>query len=225
MTTQPSPQDSAPDTGAEPQPSPAHSDPDSPEWKSVGAPHSERPPLPRAVKVGGFALLGLILIAAILIGVALGGGFGGPSDGASSEPTRSPALTMDLPVQVGEYVRGEITTSQGPAPDNKRIARADYSDGENSVVLLLTFPEPDLGDFLEAAGIETGTDPSGSPSSDPSSTVNLPRDVRCGTSVDTSQVACARVVDETGLLLATVTPQDTQRVEELLEEFQAAVTP
>lgn len=218
MTTQPPPRADG-DRGGEQPPDQA-----SAEWKPVdaSAPAPHHPPLPRAVKIGGLAGLGVLLVAAILLGVALGGGFGDPEHTPSA--SASPALNMELPVQVGDYVRGDITTSQGPAPDNKRIARADYSDGEHSVVVLLTFPETDLPDFLSAAGVETDqASQSASPS--PSASVVLPPDVLCGPSLDTGKQACGRIVDNTGLLVATVTEQDEQAVEKLLEEFQQAVTP
>ena len=49
------------------------------QWTAVSREEPARPPLPSFVKFGGLALLAVMVIAAVLIGVALGGG-GGESE-------------------------------------------------------------------------------------------------------------------------------------------------
>jgi hypothetical protein len=182
------------------------------EWRPV-APSGSPPrrPLPPAVKYGGLALLALLLVAAVLIGIALGGGFT-PQE---PEPTKPPALSMEPPVQVGDFVRGSLTNSEGPAPDHQRIVRADYSDGTDKLVLLLTFPETDVADFLTAAGIEH---PEGG-------VVDLIEGVSCGVSADTTRPACGKVVENTGILVVSLTEADEQDVRTHLTDFTTALTP
>ena len=184
------------------------------EWRPV-APSGSPPrrPLPPAVKYGGLALLALLLVAAVLIGIALGGGFTSPEPEPTKPPT--PALSMEPPVQVGDFVRGSLTNSEGPAPDHQRIVRADYSDGSNKLVLLLTFPETDVADFLTAAGIEH---PEGG-------VVDLIEGVSCGVSADTTRPACGKVVENTGILVVSLTEADEQDVRTHLTDFTTALTP
>jgi hypothetical protein len=184
------------------------------EWRPV-APSGSPPrrPLPPAVKYGGLALLALLLVAAVLIGIALGGGFTSPEPEPTKPPT--PALSMEPPVQVGDFVRGSLTNSEGPAPDHQRIVRADYSDGSNKLVLLLTFPETDVADFLTAAGIEH---PEGG-------VVDLLEGVSCGVSADTTRPACGKVVENTGILVVSITDADEEDVRTHLTDFTTALTP
>lgn len=183
------------------------------EWRPVApGEHRARTPLPPAVKWGGLGILALLLVGAVLAGIAMGGGFA-PAD--SPSPTPTPALAMEPPVQVGDFVRGELTESQGPAPAQQRIVRADYSDGAAKLVLLLTFPEHDVADFLLAAGIERP---------EAGEVVGLDG-VACGVSADTTRPACGKVVDNTGLLVVSLTDTGEAEVRELLSEFETSLTP
>ncbi|MBK7822173.1 MAG: hypothetical protein IPJ61_14215 [Tessaracoccus sp.] len=183
------------------------------EWRPVAPEGARKAPLPPAVKYGGLGLLALLIVAAVVIGIALGGGF--TPEEPTPTPTPKPALLMDPPVQVGDFVRGELTTSEGPAPANQRIVRADYSDGTNKLVLLLTFPESDVADFLAAAGIEH---PEGG-------VIELLEGVSCGVSADTTLPACGKVVDGTGILIVSLTDAEVGDVRERLNDFTTALTP
>lgn len=192
------------------QPTPESEEPTDQQWTAVSREEPARPPLPASVKFGGLALLAVLLVAAVLGGIALGGGFRGS---ASSSPTPTPAFSMELPVQVGDFVRGDATASQGPAPQNQDIVRADYSDGTNRVVVLLTFPEPDVISFLKDAGIDTSQLTGQQTAGD---------GIHCGTSVDTGQEACALVDDSTGLLVLSLTEND-EDVHSLVSQFHEAL--
>jgi hypothetical protein len=206
----PSAQDERPT--AESESSPAAEEPR--EWRPVApSAGATRRPLPPAVKYGGLALLALLLVAAVLIGIALGGGFTPKEPEPTKPPT--PALSMEPPVQVGDFVRGDLATSEGPAPAHQRIVRADYSDGTNKLVLLLTFPETDVADFLAAAGVEH---PEGG-------VVELLEGVSCGVSADTSRPACGKVVENTGILVVSLTDAEEQDVHTRLTEFADVLAP
>lgn len=182
------------------------------QWRPV-APSGDEPPtaLPKAVRYGGLGLLALLLVAAVLVGIALGGGF----RAKEADPTsQAPALSLEPPVQVGDFVRGSLGSSEGPAPDHQRIVRADYSDGKNQLVLLLTFPESDVVDFLTAAGIEH---PDGG-------VVTLLDGVSCGVSADTTLPACGKVVENTGILVVSLTDASEEDARARLDAFTDAVT-
>ena len=182
------------------------------QWTAVSREEPARPPLPSFVKFGGLALLAVMVIAAVLIGVALGGGFTPATPSPSASPT--PAYPLELPVQVGDLVRGDVTESQGPAPENQQIVRADYSDGTSRVVVLVTFPERTITQFLEDAGVAMN---------DTSGQVLVSDGIYCGTSADTGLEACGIVQDSTGLLVLPTT-ETHQSAEDLVAAFDEALT-
>lgn len=155
----------------------------------------------------GPAIVIVLLIVGALVGASLGRMSAAPA--SSSSPSPSPSFALEPPVQVGDLVRGEITESEGPAPDNQRIVRADYSDGANRMIFVMTWPVTDASAFVSDAGVEGIVDSGGG--------------TLCGTSIDTSLPACGRVLDGTGLLLLAVTEQATSDVAALLTDFEAAV--
>ncbi len=160
--------------------------------------------------VYGPVIVVILLIVGAFVGAALGRSAAVP-EAVTSSPSPTPAFALEPPVQVGDLVRGEVTESSGPAPENQRIVRADYSDGANRLIFVMTWPEDDASAYVADAGVE--------------SVVQAGDGVLCGTSVDTSLPACGRVVDGTGLLLLAVTEQATADVAELLDEYTEAVAP
>ena len=177
-------------------------------WTAVPAGQADaQPPAPAWSRFLGPAVAAALVVTGGLIGAGLGG-LGG---GSEPEPEPSPTLSMDPPVQVGEFVRGEVTESTGPAPENQRIVRADYSDGADKVIFVMAWPEEDLPTFVADAGVQSAADAAAG--------------TLCGTSVDTTFPACGRIKEETGLLLLAVTEQTESSVLELLGSFDAAVTP
>lgn len=195
-------------------------------WRPVddgGAPH---PPLPRHIKWGGLGLLAVLVVAAVLIGVALGGGFGSGNPGA----TASPGLIMDPPIQVGEYVRGRTSSPDpGASPSADRQVSAEYSDGAASIVFMMVWPRDDLAKFMDDAGVKVGAEPSASASPtaspEPSASGFQDPSILCGISADTNGIACAKLVDGTGVMVAGLSGQQEEEIAFLLDEFEQAVTP
>lgn len=177
-------------------------------WTAVSD-DTTQPPAPWWHRLLGPAIAAALVVAGGLIGAGLGG-----ATGSSQSPTHapSPTLTMDPPVQVGDLVRGDVTASDGPAPENQRIVRADYSDGVNKVIFVMTWPQEDAATYVADAGVEGASAVGGG-------------GTLCGLSVDTSLPACGRVTEETGLLLLAVTEHATEDLAALLTEFETAVTP
>lgn len=177
-------------------------------WTAVSD-DTTQPAAPWWGRLLGPAIAAALVVAGGLIGAGLGGATGSSE---SPTPTPSPKLIMDPPVQVGDLVRGGVTESNGPAPENQRIVRADYSDGVNKVIFVMTWPEDDAVTYVADAGVEDAAEVGGP-------------GTLCGLSLDTSLPACGRVTEETGLLLLAVTEHSTHDLAVLLTEFETAVTP
>lgn len=197
------------------------------DWRAVDSAASPpRPPLPPAVKWGGLGLLGLLIVGAILAGIGLGGGFGGGNPSATPSPT--PELVMEPPIQVGEYVRGRLSTADPSASQaSTRQTGADYSDGTVGIFFLMVWPQDDLATFMTDAGIElTTASTTPSPSSSPEPSIDVePGNVVCGVSQDTDLVACGKLVRGTGVMVAALGGQAEEEIRTLLDEFEQAVTP
>ena len=181
-------------------------------WKPVDPTPTATPPMPTWVKVAGLGAIALLVAAAILIGILLGRG-ARPTEtpSPSPTPTPSPSVNFEPPIQVGTFVASEATESQGPAPENQRIARANYFDGTDRVILAMTWPVGDLGRYLADAGVEGISEQAGTPG------------VQCGTSVDTNRAACGLMSGDTALLLLSVTDFPATKLAPLLQEFESAV--
>lgn len=200
------------------------------DWRAVESAVGPQPPLPPAVKWGGLGLLALVIVGAILIGIGLGGGFGQGEPSATTSPT--PELAMDPPIQVGEYVRGRLS-STGPTASNgsNRQVGADYSDGTAGIFFLMVWPQSDLRQFMTDAGIDlaaapTTPSPASSPATgSPAATENSGDEVVCGVSQDTDGVACGKLVRGTGVMVAALDAQAEEEIRTLLDEFEQAVTP
>lgn len=189
------------------------------DWKAVEAsgagPH---PPLPRRVVYGGLGLLALLIIGAVIAGIGLGGGFSGPTPQPSVSPT--PQLTMEPPVQLGSYVRGELKKAE-----DGRLTRADYTDGTASIVLLMHWPQDDVSTFMSDAGFVSTSAPVATVG--PTMTASPePVTTLCGTSTDFSAqetLGCGGIVKNTGLMVVALSSQDEEEIRGLLEDFEQAV--
>lgn len=194
---------------------------ENPEWKAVGSEAADaRPPLPHHVRVGGLVALGLLLIVAVIAGIGLGGGFGPTSSSPSPSPT--PELTMEPPLTLGSYVRGELKKS-----DDGTLTSADYSDGTASIVLIMRWPQSDVATFMGDAGFVASATPDPSPEASASES-GEPVDVICGSSKDYSAettVGCGTVERDTGLMVVALSSQEEEEIRSLLTEFEQAVTP
>lgn len=162
------------------------------------------PPIPGWFKAAGLGALAVVLVAAGWIGVGLGRG--------SVEPTPTPttqeaSVVPEAPRLVGDMVRGEVTTS---SPTGREVVSANYSDGTNRVLLIISNPHDDLMVYLEESGV-----------SDPA---QVSQETMCGLSVDSDGNVCAQLRGETGLMLVGLTDQSTGELGTLLDRFHAAMT-
>lgn len=180
------------------------------DWKAVSParpPEGSTPPMPGWVKpVLALAVAALMLLAG-LIGTRLGTPDPPePTPTPSPSPTPSPGFPMEPPMVVDGYVRGQ--SNNGDEASDLQIAQADYTDGEDTVVFIMTWPETDVTAFLTNAGISTASE-------------TAPESGRyCGTSEDTGELACGEVVNEVGLVLVSVTDQSRATVAGLLDRFK-----
>ncbi|MBB1483052.1 hypothetical protein H5392_04145 [Tessaracoccus sp. MC1865] len=165
------------------------------------------PPWVKPALAGG---VGVLLLAGGLVGGSLADR---PEQAPSPSASPSPAFPLDTPLMVDDLVRGESSESTGPGPANQRIVQADYTDGENTVVFILSWPEPDVAEFVANAGIEIDAQ---TPSPTGGSRY-------CGVSEDTGESACGEVIDEVGVLLVSVTEQSETAVAETLDRFKEAI--
>lgn len=204
-------------------------EPTTSDWKAVDrSGDGPKPPLPSAVKWGGLALLAALSIAALVIGIALGGGFRRPEPTPS--PTPSPELKMEAPIQVGDYVRGEVSSADpASSAESLRQVSANYSDGTASLLFMMVWPQSDLETFMSDAGVEATASPTptptGSPSASPTASASPEPQVLCGKAIDTDTLACGTIVRGTGLMVAALSDQEEEEIRGLLADFEQAVTP
>ena len=187
-------------------------------WKNVPKPTMEEltapsteivdtPQMPLVVKVVGLLLVAALLILAAWLGLSLGGS-------TDPEPSPTPSIdetlwVMETPTTMGNYVRGEVTSTPAGTRGDRDIVTAKYSNGaDDKIVLLLSRPEDNLDTYLENAGVEN-TEPVAH--------------ATCGTSVDNSAPVCARVVDETAIAVVGINDQDFVRLASTVESFYAAL--
>ncbi|MDO5677529.1 MAG: hypothetical protein Q4G35_08500 [Propionibacteriaceae bacterium] len=178
------------------------------DWRAVPPEEStagSTPPMPAWVKPALAGAVGLLVLLGAVIGASLGMANNSTAQGQSTEP--SPAFALEPPLVVDEYVRGQSNKNDSHIA-GQEIVQADYSDGTHTVVLVMTWPEKDLGAFLDNAGIGR-TNISGDPTNR-----------YCGVSEDTGQAACGEIIDEVGLLLVSVSEQGEPEVSELLDRFK-----
>ena len=166
------------------------------------------PPIPLPVKVVGIALIALLLLAAVWVGMSLGRS--APVEAPSFSPPPPPAWAMEPPQVLGEFVQGTLERNPAGSAIGKEIVRADYSDGTDRVVLLLSRPETSLEQYLAEAGVEGATEVGQS---------------SCGTSIDTNRPVCARIADDTAIMVAGLTEQALSTLAGQVDEFYGAMAP
>lgn len=159
------------------------------------------PPIPRLVKIVGLAAVGVLMVLSAWLGLSLGSV--GPTPSPTPETPAPELWPLDPPVVVGEMVRGDVVTDV-PVGTTRTVVRADYSDGTDRVVLVLTRPQSDVAAHLEDAGV-TGAQPNGTST--------------CGRSVDSGDPVCAVVVDETAVMLLSFGGHSTGQLADLVEEY------
>ncbi|HJE51851.1 MAG TPA: hypothetical protein K8V15_07720 [Tessaracoccus flavescens] len=181
-------------------------------WKPASVEPPAPAPIPTWVKATALVLAALLVALAIVVGSSLGrSSRPQPSETPTESPTPSPSFVFEAPTAVGEFVAGEKVESEGPAPANQKIARANYFDGTDRLVFAMTWPVEDLSTFLTDAGIEAAAERPGTDG------------VMCGKSIDTNRAACATLEDDAALLLLAVTEVPETRLAPLLAEFSTAL--
>lgn len=179
-----------------------------PTMEELTAPSAEvidAPQMPMVVKVVGIALVVVLLVLAAWLGLSLGG---------ASDPAPSPTPSIDetlwpmeSPNTLGRYVRGEVTSTPMGTKSDRDIVTANYADGNDRIVLLLSRPEDDLATYLENIGVEESEQVG---------------EATCGVTVDNVRL-CARVVDETAIAVGGLDEQDFEQLAGLVDTFYAAL--
>lgn len=157
-----------------------------------------------------------VTIALVLVGVALviGAFLLGRSLGTAEEPTTTTSEIAPLaaPESLKAFQKGEESDpSTGP---DKEIVRANYTDGTDKILLVLSRPEADLEKFLADAGINDLQQQADKPGGDEVSPT------LCGKSADTGFAACGRINGGVGELIVGATEMQAATLVELLEELQ-----
>ncbi len=189
-------------------------------WRNVPQPTIEElttpsvevidaPRMPLVVKIIGIALVVALLGLSAWLGLALGS-----SGKATPSPTPSidsSLWVMESPTTLGNYVRGDVTsTPAGPKAD-RDIVTAQYADGNDKIVLLLSRPEDDLATYLEELTVE------------PVETDESFGEASCGVSVVTELPFCVRVVDDTAIAVGGLNDQGFEQLAPLVDKFYAAL--
>lgn len=166
----------------------------------------EAPPqVPLLVKVFGIAATGALMLLAAWLGLTLGGT---PTPAETMSPVEDGLWEMDPPKVVGEWVQGSSNRADRITEDGPEVVRAEYSDGERRVTLLLSRPEPDAGAYLRNAGVEDVV------------TIN---NSWCGTQSDSGVPVCAKVADQTGIMLVGLADESRATLVRQLDVFHGAV--
>lgn len=163
----------------------------------------------------------LFTIVAVLLAVALVGGsyllgreLGTP---ASPSPSAPAPAALEVPKQLGGYTLAESQDTDPTPKAGQEVARGNYTDGKNKLVLLMVRPQQELEKFLTDGGVSDlqempseGDETSASASASGSPSQAPVPELMCGKSSDTGFAACGKLVDGVGQLLyaATDVPQD-----------------
>lgn len=198
----------------------ADPDPDEQDYLDLDATHpAEEQPrtspadwfasLPRQVRIGlALGCTAVLVVIAALLGTWLASPGTDPSTPAESQGP----WPMVAPAEVGDY-HLDTPASGAPSPstlddDSKALLTATYSAGDKGVVLLLTRPENDPNQLMRDAAMQNTV---------------VVHDAYCGTSTDTGRPACARVVDDTGVLLVGPAGLANDQLVPILDQFVEAL--
>lgn len=178
------------------------------DWRAVSPPEpvESTPPMPGWVKPALAAVAAVLVLGAGLLGASLGTP-PTPEPSPTPSPSPTPAITLEPPVVVDEFVRGQSNNTVPPGAGDQTIVQADYTDGEDTVVFVMTWPAPDVKQLMEDAGVDNATE------------TGEETGRFCGESDVTGQAACGELVDDVGILLASVTDQSETTISALLDRF------
>lgn len=167
---------------------------------------ADPPGIPKVVKIVGLLIVILLLLLSVWLGLSLGrSGAGGPA--TTPSPSVDDTLwALEPPITVGNFVSGDVTITPGTNGD-RDIARANYTDGTDKLILLLSRPEDDLATYLENANV-TDVQPG-----------QISDGISCGISDDNKLPFCARVVDDTAIAVAGLSEQDFAELTDLVDSF------
>lgn len=171
-------------------------------WRPV-AEEEQPPPLPVWVKAIGALLAVFVLGFGLWIGVTLAT----MNPDTSADATKV-AKELEPPLQLGDFVLGDVKSSPSPANPERSIVRASYSDGSKRLILLLSNPEADLDRYLADAGIVD---------------TQAEQDGRCGKSEDTGLTVCALISDETAIAVVGMNDQSPSELAKLGAAFRDAL--
>ncbi len=188
-------------------------------WRNVPRPTTEElvtpstqvvdpPAIPRGVKVIGVVIVVVLLVLSVWLGLSLGRS--GPPAPPPSPTVEEPLWELEPPTTVGDFVRGDVTSTPQGNTSDRDIVRADYTDGTDSLILLLSRPEDDFATYFEGAGVSEVE-----PVEDADNT-------RCGISTistDSDIPFCARIVDETAIAVAGLSEQSPAELTSLVDSF------
>ena len=185
-------------------------------WRNVPRPTTEElltpstqvvdpPSIPRGVKIVGLLIVFVLLLLSVWLGLSL-------STSGSGVPAPTPSVDETLwdlepPTTVGDFVKGDVTDTPGAADGERDIVRANYTDGTDKLILLLSRPEDDLSIYLKDAGVPDAEPMEGSDG------------IRCGISRDNAVPVCARIVDNTAIAVAGLSDQDFTDLTSLVDSF------
>lgn len=166
-----------------------------------------KPPVPTSVTIVVVLVAVALVVGAFFLGRYLAGD-------ASGEPTEVATLPLAAPDAIGAFQLAESSSPSTAADVGKELVRATYTDGSDRVLLVLSRPETELGEFLVAAGIEELGEVEGSEASPGATSITL-----CGRSADTGNAACGRLAQGAGELLVGLTEVPSEQLSTMLDEL------
>lgn len=150
--------------------------------------HSSKPPVPTLVTICA------VLFAVLIIGGAfwLGRVLGAPGAAQNTSATQAPTV----PKQIEGFALQSHAEPSASAVAGKTVTNANFTDGKDSFLLVVSSPEREMEDFLRDGGIVDA--------------LSVDESTQCGKSTDFLFTACGRLKDQTGWIIYAETdmPQD-----------------